>query len=156
KITVRLIDVEEEYITYWSVDGDVYLVPGYAFIAAEDEWGYQGRYTVPAIPSEYLDIVEPAIVGVPEPMPVDPIPVEPGDGEGSVGSSGGAIAIAVDELDELLGLSENEAISEAERRGWKVRVASRDGEPFSLTMDYLVDRVNLTIVDDAVTQVTVG
>ena len=155
-ITVRLIGVEEEYITYWSVDGDVYLVPGYAFVAAEDEWGYQGRYTVPAIPSEYLDIVEPSIVGVPEPMPVDPIPVEPGDGEGSAGSSGGPIAIASDEVEELLGLSENEAISEAERRGWKVRVASRDGEPFSLTMDYLVDRVNLTIVDDAVTQVTIG
>ncbi len=153
-VVVTIDSVEEEYVTYWSVDGDVYLVPGYTFVAAPDEWGYRGRYTVPAIPSEYLEMVEPPMSV--EPMPIEPMPVEPGDGGGSSGSSDGAIAISDDDLDSFLGLSEDDAIALAEERGWKVRVASRDGEFFSLTMDYLVDRVNLTIVGDTVTEVTIG
>ncbi|MGA1244002.1 MAG: hypothetical protein ACO32E_01185 [Ilumatobacteraceae bacterium] len=154
-IVVRLVDVEEEYITYWSVDGDVYLVPGYTFVAAEDEWGYRGRYTVPAIPSEYLDIVEPPLPVEPEPMPIEPAPFP---GGGSSGSGGGvdAIAISDGETTDLIGLNEDEAFEVAVARGWEVRVAARDGEQFSLTMDYLWNRVNLTVENDVVTAVTVG
>lgn len=155
KITVRLVDVEEEYITYWSVDGDVYLVPGYSFVAAEDEWGYSGRYTVPAIPSDYLDIVAPPLPVEPEPMPIEPAPFP---GSDSVGSGEGvdAVALSDDEAAQLVGLTEDEAFAEAAARGWEVRVASRDGESFSLTMDFLWNRVNVTVDDGLVTAVTVG
>lgn len=145
-ITVEIVGVEEEYILYWSVDGEVYLVPGYTFVAAEDEWGYRGRYTVPAIPSEYLDVVQPT--GMAEPMPVEPEPVLPG-GDGVIG-------IAPEDAERLIGLSEVDAVTEAESQGWDVRVVSRDGEDFPITMDYSTGRVNLTVEDDVVTKVYVG
>ena len=145
-ITVRIVDVESEYILYWSVDGEVYLVPGYTFIASEDEWGYRGRYTVPAIPSEYLDIT--STPGVTEPMPVEPEPVLPGE-EGAVG-------IAAEDIEAFLGMSEADAVSYAESRGWAVRVVARDGEEFPITMDYSASRVNLTIEDGIVTIATTG
>ena len=145
-ITVEIVGVEEEYMLYWSVDGDVYLVPGYTYVAAEDEWGYSGRYTVPAIPSEYLDIVQPPVVD--EPMPVEPAPVEPGE-EGAVG-------ISVEEAESLIGLTEADAVATSESKGWTVRVVARDGEEFPITMDYSTERVNLTVVDDVVTEVYVG
>ena len=150
-ITVEIVGVEEEYILYWSVDGEVYLVPGYTFVATEDEWGYRGRYTVPAIPSEYLDIVQPPVVS--EPMPVEPMPVEPAPAEpGDVG----AIGVSPEDAEQLIGRSESEATEFAEGQGWAVRVVSRDGEDFPITMDYSVDRVNLTVVDDVVIEVYVG
>lgn len=155
KITVRLVGVDEEYVTFWSVDGDVYLVPGYAFVAAEDEWGYSGRYTVPAIPSEYLDVVEPPLPVEPMPMPVEPAPLPDGNSEGS-GGGVDAIAISDEEAADLIGLTEDQAFAEATARGWEVRVASRDGEWFALTMDFLSNRVNFTVEDDVVTAITVG
>ncbi|MEN9803678.1 MAG: hypothetical protein RIS41_525, partial [Actinomycetota bacterium] len=121
------------------------LVPGYTFVAAEDEWGYRGRYTVPAIPSEYLDIVQPPVVS--EPMPIEPEPAEPGDV---------AIGIAPEEAETLVGLTEAEAVEAGEAQGWVVRVVARDGEEFPITMDYSTERVNLTVVDDVVTEVYVG
>ena len=145
-ITVEIVGVEEEYILYWSVDGEVYLVPGYTFVAAEDEWGYRGRYTVPAIPSEYLDIVQPPMVT--EPMPIEPMPAEPGDD--------GAIGIAPEDAEKLLGLSEAEAVEAGESQGWVVRVVARDGEEFPITMDYSTERVNLTVDNDVVIGVYVG
>ena len=145
-ITVEIVGVEEEYMLYWSVDGDVYLVPGYTYVAAEDEWGYSGRYTVPAIPSEYLDIVQPPVVG--EPMPVEPAPVEPGE-EGAVG-------ISTEDIESFLGMSEADAVTYAESRGWAVRVVKRDGEEFPITMDYSASRVNLTIENGIVTIATTG
>lgn len=142
-ITVQIVDVESEYILYWSVDGEVYLVPGYTFIASEDEWGYRGRYTVPAIPSEYLDITTtPALT---EPMPVPDLPGEEG-----------AVGIAPEDAETLVGMTEDDAVSYAESRGWAVRVVKRDGEEFPITMDYSTERVNLTVESDTVTAVTIG
>lgn len=145
-ITVEIVGVEEEYILYWSVDGEVYLVPGYTFVAAEDEWGYRGRYTVPAIPSEYLDVVQPPAMA--EPMPAEPEPALPGEGD--------VIGIAPEDAERLVGMSEADAVAEAEAQGWDVRVVARDGEEFPITMDYSTGRVNLTVVNDVVTKVYVG
>lgn len=145
-VTVRIVSVEEEYLLYWSVDGEVYLVPGYTFVAAEDEWGYRGRYSVPAIPSEYLDIVEPPVVT--EPMPIEPEPAIPGQGD--------VIGIAPEDAERLVGLSEADATATATERGWDVRVVARDGEEFPITMDYSTSRVNLTVEKDVVVKVYVG
>ena len=56
----------------------------------------------------------------------------------------------------LVGLTEDEATKVAESNGWIVRISSRDGEEFQLTMDYLANRVNLAIADGKVTGVSVG
>ena len=57
---------------------------------------------------------------------------------------------------KLVGLTEKTAAACAESEGWRVRVVQRDGEEFMVTADYRVDRVNLVVEDDVVTNVTVG
>lgn len=156
-LVVRVLQVEEELSTLYGVDGSVYLVPGYAFLADPDEFGYRPRYTVSAIPDEYLDIVAP---------PMDePSSFEPGmggsesdDGMQDGAMTGGDMAqeITSEQANTLLGMSEAEATATAGSNGWVVRVAARDGEQFALTMDYNPKRVNLTIDGDVVTDVFIG
>lgn len=143
---VTIVSVEEELVMLYGSDGSIYLVPGYAFIAADDEYGYSPRYTVSALPDEYVQqadpiAVEPAVV---EPQ-VDPAPTE---------DSAGAVSSA--QAQSLVGLSESDATETAKANGWESRVVSRDGTDLAITMDYRMDRVNLTIVDDVVTASTVG
>jgi len=152
-ITVIIESVEQEYVYLWGVDGETYLVPGYAFIAAEDEWGYVPRYVVASIPDEYMEQVAPDMMPpimeeppVAEPMPAESTPI----GDAPTGM------ITPEEADSLVGLTETEATKLAEENGWQVRIAARDGETFPLTMDYREDRVNLTIVDAVVTEVLIG
>lgn len=54
-----------------------------------------------------------------------------------------------------VGLTEEEAQSQAEVDGRPFRVGERDGEQFALTEDYVPGRVTATITDDTVTEVTV-
>ncbi len=149
---VSIIGVEEELVTLYGADGSIYLVPGYTFIAAEDEYGYAGRYTVSALPDEYMQVAD-AVDAVPAtdvPVPdtaaapaVDPA-VDPD------------MSVAQDVADTVLGMSEAEATKTAEAKGLTVRVGSRDGEDFPLTMDYRTDRVTLTVIADKVTAATPG
>jgi hypothetical protein len=151
-ITVTIEAVEQEYVFLWGVDGETYLVPGYAFIAAEDEWGYVPRYIVASIPDEFMDEVAPDMMPpVAEPMPSEEVPIE---GTPSGESPSGEVTQEM--ADSLVGMSEADATKTAEGNGWQVRIAARDGETFPLTMDYRADRVNLTIVDGAVTEVLIG
>lgn len=54
-----------------------------------------------------------------------------------------------------LGLTEEEAQSQAEVDGRQFRVGERDGEQFALTEDYVLGRVTATITDGVVTEVVV-
>ena len=150
---VSIVAVEEELVTLYGADGSIYLVPGYTFIAAEDEFGYVGRYTVSALPDEYMQVTD-AVDAVPAtdvPVPdtavalpsVDPA-VEPD------------MTVAQEVADSVVGMSEAEATKTAEAKGLTVRVGSRDGEDFALTMDYRTDRVTLTVIADKVTAATPG
>jgi hypothetical protein len=150
---VSIVGVEEELVTLYGADGSIYLVPGYTFIAAADEYGYVGRYTVSALPDEYMQVTD-AVDAVPAtdvPVPdtavalpsVDPA-VEPD------------MTVAQEVADSVVGMSEAEATKTAEAKGLTVRVGSRDGEDFPLTMDYRTDRVTLTVKDDKVTAATPG
>jgi hypothetical protein len=58
--------------------------------------------------------------------------------------------------DGLVGLSEAAAVDAAESGGWVARVVARDGEYYPVTKDYLLSRVNLTVVGGIVTSVSVG
>ena len=56
----------------------------------------------------------------------------------------------------LLGYTEADAERCASELGWTYRVGQRDGESFALTEDYSLQRVTVVIVDDHVTEITVG
>ena len=149
---VSIIGVEEELVTLYGADGSIYLVPGYTFIAAEDEYGYAGRYTVSALPDEYMQVADavdavPAI-DVPVPDTAAAPAVDP--------AADPDMSVAQDVADTVLGMSEAEATKTAEAKGLTVRVGSRDGEDFPLTMDYRTDRVTLTVIADKVTAATPG
>jgi hypothetical protein len=146
---VLIIGVEEELVTLYGADGSIYLVPGYTFIAAEDEYGYAGRYTVSALPDEYMQVAD-AVNEVP--LSIAPETAAPAV-DPAVDPD---MSVAQDVADTVLGMSEAEATKTAEAKGLTVRVGSRDGEDFPLTMDYRTDRVTLTVVADKVTAATPG
>ena len=56
----------------------------------------------------------------------------------------------------VIGMSESDAIAAIEAEGYVARVVARDGEYFMVTEDYSVTRINLVVVDDTVTEATVG
>jgi hypothetical protein len=150
---VSIVGVEEELVTLYGADGSIYLVPGYTFIAAEDEYGYAGRYTVSALPDEYMQVTD-AVDAVPATeVPVPDTAVAAPSVEPVVDPD---MSVAQDVADTVLGMSEAEATKMAEARGLTVRVGNRDGEDFALTMDYRSDRVTLTVVAGIVTAVTPG
>jgi len=146
---VSIIGVEEELVTLYGADGSIYLVPGYTFITAEDEYGYAGRYTVSALPDEYMQVAD-AVNEVP--LSIAPETAAPAV-DPAVDPD---MSVAQDVADTVLGMSEAEATKTAEAKGLTVRVGSRDGEDFPLTMDYRTDRVTLTVVADKVTAATPG
>ena len=149
---VSIIGVEEELVTLYGADGSIYLVPGYTFIAAEDEYGYAGRYTVSALPDEYMQVAD-AVDAVPATdVPVPDTAAAPAV-EPSVDPD---MSVAQEVADSVVGMSEAEATKTAEAKGLTVRVGSRDGEDFPLTMDYRTDRVTLTVIADKVTAATPG
>jgi len=146
---VLIIGVEEELVTLYGADGSIYLVPGYTFITAEDEYGYAGRYTVSALPDEYMQVAD-AVNEVP--LSIAPETAAPAV-DPAVDPD---MSVAQDVADTVLGMSEAEATKTAEAKGLTVRVGSRDGEDFPLTMDYRTDRVTLTVIADKVTAATPG
>ena len=124
------------------------------------------RSSVLAITDEFIDQTSGADTSDPAILPTPAT-----DGGGSVsGSSGGSDgsstgggspavdvpAVSMDEAQKLVGLAEDEATKVAESNGWIVRVGARDGEQFSLTMDFVSNRVTLTIEARKVTGVAVG
>lgn len=58
--------------------------------------------------------------------------------------------------ESLLGLMESEAQTQAQAAGWNVRVVSRDGEEMMTTRDYRDDRLNFSVDNGVVVEVTVG
>jgi len=146
---VSIIGVEEELVTLYGADGSIYLVPGYTFITAEDEYGYAGRYTVSALPDEYMQVAD-AVNEVP--LSIAPETAAPAV-DPAVAPD---MSVAQEVADSVVGMSEAEATKTAEAKGLTVRVGSRDGEDFPLTMDYRTDRVTLTVKADKVTAVVVG
>ena len=128
-LTVDVERVEEELVFVWGADGSVYLVPGYAFVANQD--GYESRYTVSAVPDEFVQQAD---------APVSDTVSPPAESTPTVGEK-----VPSGAEQTLVGLSEREAIAQAEANGWAVRVVSRDGVDLPVTMDYSESRVNLEI-----------
>lgn len=154
-VRVVIVDVEEELVMLNGVDGSVYLVPGYAFLAPTDEFGFEPRYTVSAVPDAYVKVTEPdtgsqgSVGSGDQPVATDLVP-------GSETGGQDMQEITLEQANTLLGMSEQEATQTAQANGWTVRIAARDGEQFALTMDYSPTRVNLTVDGGFVTYVFIG
>ncbi|MGA1705205.1 MAG: hypothetical protein ACO4A1_09825 [Ilumatobacteraceae bacterium] len=147
EVVVTLGDVKPDLWWTSDVEGNVWLLPAYAFTGDDG-----GIYTVPAVTEEYL--VEEIPVSI-EPMPVEPMPVEPGTDIDTASAEerverllAGFEAAAPMALDEFTALAADRAI--------EVRVASIDGEGFPMKMDYRDDRVNIDIEADTVVRVLPG
>lgn len=140
-LDVVLTGVEEDLTLVWAADGTIWLLPAYTFTSDDG-----GRYSVVAITDDLL-VHGSATAGD------DAGTSEPGTDDGGTTMPE---AITQEQADTLVGTSEAEATAEATANGWGVRVVERDGRSLPATMDYRIDRVNLTVVDDVVTAVSVG
>ncbi len=128
------------------------LLPAYTFTNAQGEVG-----TVLALPDQYLSYGDSIVTGGVEPEPAaEPRPI------GTTTTTKPDIidpdpsVLGKETANTLVGLSEDEATKVATDRKWIVRIAKRDGEEFMLTMDYVSNRVNFTVVAGVVTEVTIG
>jgi len=156
-IEIEIVAVEEELLSLYGADGEIYLVPGYAFLAAEES-GWTPRYMVSALPDEFIeeantdsvDLPTPDVTEVPMPETIVPGTMDPS--EPVVDEPN----ITQEAADTLLAMTEGDATKMAANNGWEVRVGQRDDEMFALTKDWRAIRVTLTIVADEVTKVDVG
>lgn len=64
-------------------------------------------------------------------------------------------AQADSEIDQYIGLAEQEALDTAKQNNKTARVVERDGESLPVTMDFSYGRLNFTVTDDKVTNVDV-
>lgn len=146
---VNIVGVEEELQLIYG-DEITYLVPGYAFIGeAADQ--YTPRYTVIAIPDQYIEQAIPTPdTAVAVPLSEAPVAVE----SGSAGASSAGSTIDAGVL--LVGKTEDEATVIAKQNGLEVRVVERDGEMYPGTMDYRTDRVNIKIANGKITAANIG
>ena len=76
--------------------------------------------------------------------------VEPPSDEPTIDDETQAVAL------EVIGMSEAEAQRTVQEAGLTFRVVSRDGTALMVTEDYSVTRINATVVDDEVTESTIG
>jgi hypothetical protein len=177
-VTVTLVNVESTLSLVVDVDGAAWLVPAYRFFSDDG-----ARWEVVAVADGYLDhdgpasgwtdepavpepgiaepgVVDPGVTDPPAPKPApgedEPREVDPHPGEGP-GSPDSGIDPEFQALAEkVVGLAEAEAVDLVESVGGVARVVARDGETFSGTEDYRVDRINLRVEDGKVTTASIG
>ena len=128
------------------------LLPAYTFTNAQGEVA-----TVLAVPDEYLSYGDSIVTGGVEPAPQPaPRPVVVTTTTKPAIIDPDPSVLSKETANTLVGLSEDEATKVATDKKWLVRIAKRDGEEFMLTMDYVSDRVNFTVVAGVITEVTIG
>jgi hypothetical protein len=158
-LTIELVDIESEWWTLTDVDARMWLVPAFVFLDADG-----GRYSVPAIPDDLVETEALPVMPMPEPLPIPEPGVEPegpaigmpSEGSGDLpGLPGGDLDPDFDP-NVLIGQDPDTATEIAAQSGYSVRVVSADGEALAVTTDYRLDRVNISVVDGRITEVTIG
>lgn len=156
EIAVTFTEVSMELTTVWGEDGTIYVLPAYSFTAADGTTAM-----MVAVGEEYLDL--------PEPAPVETVPVETVTGDTGVVSTDvvtpgtdvspptpetipAEVDMAAAEA-SLVGLTLEEATKVAEGAGWVVRVSTLDGEGQAMTDDYMPLRVNVAVEAGVVTAI---
>lgn len=164
--TVKLVAAEPVVLLTIDAEQTAWLLPGVRFT---DEDG--GSWQVLTIADGYLDDgdgdVDPGTE--PPPLPTEPQP-EPGPApepgipseERPHGEEPGQVAPGAPAPDteqaaeDVLGLSEAEAVEYLERDGLTARIVMRDGEGYAVTDDLRMDRVNLVVEEGLVIDAEVG
>lgn len=144
-IVIAITSVRMSYIASRTADGKDMLLPAFTYSSADGDMG-----TVIALSDAAFSFDEETTPGTGEPEPAPAPGVDPGVEPGT------SEPIPVEKANTLVGLTEDEAMQVAADSGWDYRVASRDGENFMLTTDYVTNRVNVSITNGLITEVTVG
>ena len=145
---VVLVAVTGALVPLTDGDGMVWSLPGYRFTSADG-----GEWEVIAVADEYFDTQTPDPPGGDLTPPGGELP--PGDGtDGDDGLP--KPPPGIDDLPDVIGLTEADATAALTDAGYTVRVVERDGEMFPVTMDYSESRANLVITDGSVTAVSIG
>lgn len=134
-VTITLNSMKLDITMVWGEDGTIYLLPTYTFGSTDG-----GVSTIVAVDESLLDLPDPGVVEATEttePVPVETIPVA-------------ATEVSLDQAAVLVGLTLEEATASAEVNGWLLRVSTLDGQAQPLTMDYLTNRVNVSVQDGSV------
>lgn len=130
--TVTLVDVEADVWWAWDVNDVLWLLPAYRFIDTEGGW-----HVVPAVSDEFLiEVEQPVLETEPGVEPSEPVEEVVPDMPPEVDTA---------TLDEFVGGPLDEFTKQAASIGLEVRVTERDGEALPVTMDYRVDRVNVSV-----------
>lgn len=140
-ITVTLTNAHPSLEQLWASDDTVWLLPGYAFDAADG-----GQYSVIAVEDKYIEVTQPAEVPVPETaLPV----VDPGQDPAAPPAT-----LNLDEVTTaLVGLQVDEATKVAEEHGWTLRVVKVDGVDQVVTADFSASRVDVATDAGVVTSI---
>jgi ABC-type glycerol-3-phosphate transport system substrate-binding protein len=75
---------------------------------------------------------------------------------GTAGSSTAPSPTSTVPNEAVVGMTQAQAEAWAKDHGFTVRVASVDGQPNPLTMDYRQDRINITLQNGTITSATIG
>ena len=134
-ITIHLTGVTEGLTMVWATDTTIWLLPAYDFTDADG-----GQYQINAVADGFIENVPVEAVPVPAPAP---LPVE--TGSPVIDPPMTLVFPVLDTADELVGLSESDAIARAGVQGWSVRVAQRNGEVLAVTEDFSETRVNVAV-----------
>ena len=140
-ITVTLTNARPSLEQLWASDDTVWLLPGYAFDAADS-----GIYSVLAVEDKYIEINEPTAVPVPEPLPaVDPDAASPPPTT--------MLLPGWESAKPLVGLTEAEAAKVAEGNAGPCESCAVDGVDQPATADFSETRVNVAVDDGTVTEI---
>jgi hypothetical protein len=117
---------------------------------------------IPALQARHHHHMHDDIMVGPPSVTAPPLLVTPANPGTQINPDGPALSmeeeasVSLEVAGDIIGLPEADAAAWAEKNGRTVRVGSRDGEFYALTMDYRPSRLTLDIVDGTVTNATVG
>lgn len=140
-IVVELTAVTWSSTILYDTASRIWVVPAYVFTAIDGS-----QYTAIALTEAYLEQVSPPVSDV-----VDPVPAV--DDTGTIAPEPDSALV---DTTPFTGLTEDAATALAANLGLEIRVVARDGEEFAVTRDYRTTRVNVRIVDDVVTEASIG
>jgi len=154
---VEFVSVRPDYTSLTDAEGVLWVVPSWVYL---DAAGFE--YTAVALDDAYYQTVS-SVNPDPAHPPID-LP-EPGAIPGSQGSGESTppmeptpppVAEPEVESSRYAGFSLEEATRRAEADGLSVRVSVLDGVPQVGTADYRTDRLNFTVEDGIVVDVSIG
>jgi len=154
---VELVSVRPDYTSLTDAEGVLWVVPSWVYLDAE---GFE--YTAVALDDAYYQTI-PSVNPDPAHPPVDlpapgAIPGSQGTGESTPPMEPTPPPVVEPEVESsrYVGFPLEESTRRAAADGFSVRVSMLDGVPQVGTADYRTDRLNFTVEDGLVVEVSIG